>query len=216
MIARIDLRSMFLSTALLALFAVVGTGLVAFVHDSTKERIAANERAVLLRRLHEIMPDSRYDNDILADVMMVSDDALDPSLHPRPVYLAWKNGTPVGSVLTAVAPDGYNGEIKILVGAYIDDTVSGVRVVAHRETPGLGDDIDIRRSDWILGFEGRSLGNPPEERWKVKRDGGDFDQFTGATITPRAVVAAVRRALLYFREHKDPLFADRESLSGNE
>lgn len=216
MIANRDLRSIFISATLLALFAVVGTGLVAFVHDTTEERIAANERAVLLRRLHEIMPDSRYDNDILADMVMISDDALDPSLHPQPIYLAWNTGEPVGSVLTAVAPDGYNGEIKILVGTYYDDTISGVRVVAHRETPGLGDDIDIRRSDWILGFEGHSIGNPPKERWKVKRDGGDFDQFTGATITPRAVVAAVRRALLYFGDHKDTLFVDTKMLSGNE
>lgn len=214
MIANRDLRPIFLSAALLALFAIVGTGLVAFVYDTTKERIAANERAVLLRRLHEIMPDSRYDNDILADLIMISDDALDPNLHPQPVYLAWKTGEPVGAVLTAVAPDGYNGEIKILVATYYDDTISGVRVVAHRETPGLGDDIDISRSDWILGFEGRSIGNPPEERWKVKGDGGDFDQFTGATITPRAVVAAVRRALLYFSERKDTLFADTKRLPG--
>ena len=210
MIARTELRSVFLSAALLAVFAVVGTGLVAFVHDTTEERIAANQRAVLLRRLHEIMPESQHDNDILADMVTISDDALDPSLQPQPVYLAWKTGEPVGVVLTTVTPDGYNGKIKILVATHYDGTISGVRVVAHRETPGLGDDIDIRRSDWILGFNGRSIGNPPEERWKVKRDGGEFDQFTGATITPRAVVAAVRRALIYFGAHKDTLFASAE------
>ncbi len=210
MIARTELRSVFLSAALLAVFAVVGTGLVAFVHATTEERIAANQRAVLLRKLHEIMPESQHDNDILADKVMISDDALDPSLQPQPVYLASKAGAPVGSVLTTVAPDGYNGEIKILVATHYDGTISGVRVVAHRETPGLGDDIEIRRSDWILGFNGRSIGNPSEVHWKVKRDGGDFDQFTGATVTPRAVVAAVRRALIYYLTHRDTLFTPAE------
>ena len=123
-----------------------------------------------------------------------------------PVYRAFRNGEPVAALLTPVAPNGYSGEIRLLVGIYADGRVAGVRVLGHKETPGLGDAIEIERSDWITSFAGRSLGNPPLEDWKVKRDGGVFDQFTGATITPRAVVQAVRKTLLYFERHRDELF----------
>lgn len=191
--------------ALLALFAVVGVGLVAFVHDHTKARIAANERAYLLRELNEILPQSAYDNDILSDTLSLHDPALGPD--PTTAYLAWQSGRPVAVVFTVTAPDGYNGTIKMLVGIHYDGTLAGVRVVSHHETPGLGDRVDTRHSEWILGFRGRSLGDPPRDRWAVRRDGGDFDQFTGATITPRAVVGAVKRALLYFSQHRDALFA---------
>ena len=105
-----------------------------------------------------------------------------------------------------LAPDGYGGPIQLLVGINYDETVAGVRVVSHRETPGLGDGIDDRRSDWVLGFDGRSLSDPPPKQWAVERDGGLFDQFTGATITPRAVVKAVRDSLVYFSADKDALF----------
>ena len=109
-------------------------------------------------------------------------------------------------MLETVAPDGYNGSIRLLVAINLDSTLAGVRVVQHRETPGLGDAIDAQRSDWILGFDGKSLTTPPRKDWKVKRDGGDFDQFTGATITPRAVVKAVKKALLYFQANGHGLF----------
>ena len=85
-------------------------------------------------------------------------------------------------------------------------TVIGMKVLANKETPGLGDKIDERKSDWVLGFNGKSLDNPPAGRWKVKRDGGDFDQFTGATITPRAIVSAVQQTLAYFQQQRDELF----------
>jgi electron transport complex protein RnfG len=122
------------------------------------------------------------------------------------VYRARKYGWPVAVVLAPVAPDGYNGTIRLLVAIKMDGTLAGVRVIQHRETPGLGDAIEAERSDWILGFDGKSLNDPVQEKWKVKRDGGDFDQFTGATITPRAVVKAVNKALLYFRLHGHSLF----------
>src|SRR5690606_27069458 len=108
--------------------------------------------------------------------------------------------------LTVTAPNGYGGAIRLLVGIREDGTVAGVRVIDHRETPGLGDGIEIEKSDWMTDFEGRSLGDPPVQRWRVKKDGGEFDQFTGATITPRAVVTAVRNALIYFRTHRQALF----------
>ena len=127
---------------------------------------------------------------------------------PVTVYRARKDGRPIAVVLTAIAPDGYSGRIKLLIGILFDGTVVGVRVVSHHETPGLGDAIEVERSDWIIRFSGRSLRNPPAEHWKVKRDGGVFDQFTGATITPRAVVNAVHRALVYFSHHQEQLFAE--------
>jgi electron transport complex protein RnfG len=125
---------------------------------------------------------------------------------PQPVHRARKAGAPVAVVLAAVAPDGYNGDIKLVVGITYEGDVSGVRVIAHRETPGLGDGIEEARSDWILQFKDRSLVSPPPEGWKVKRDGGIFDQFTGATITPRAVVRAVHKCLQFYSAHQTDLY----------
>jgi electron transport complex protein RnfG len=194
------------SASLLGLFAMLGTGLVAFVHDTTKARITANQRVNTLRTLWEIMPESRYDNDILRDTIEVSDEHLG-DVEFKTIYLARKAGKPAGVVLTTVTPQGYNGPITLLVGIDVLGKVSGVRVVSHRETPGLGDAIEVKKSPWIKRFNGRSLGDPPVQKWAVKRDGGIFDQFTGATITPRAVVDAVKRSLLYFREHQSELFS---------
>jgi electron transport complex protein RnfG len=200
-------RNMTIGALLLGLFAVVGTGLVGLTHEATAQRIAANERAALLRKLHRIVLPERHDNDIFADVIKVKDRELLGSREPVAVYRARMDGKPVAAVLSPIAPDGYGGPIKLLVGINQDGTVAGVRVLSHKETPGLGDAVDEERSDWVLGFDGRSLGNPPKDKWKVKRDGGVFDQFTGATITPRAVVNAVRKALVYFEKHRDELFA---------
>ena len=199
-------RPILISAIFLFLFAVTGTGLVAFTYDSTAQRIAENQRKALLRSLNELIPGDRYDNDIFTDTLYVNNGELLGSDQPVPVYRARKNGWPVAAVLAAVAPDGYNGTIRLLVAINLDGTLAGVRVVQHRETPGLGDAIEIDRSDWILGFEGKSLTAPPKKDWKVKRDGGIFDQFTGATITPRAVVKAVHKALLYFQLNAHSLF----------
>ncbi|MGZ8217014.1 electron transport complex subunit RsxG [Methylomagnum sp.] len=193
--------------ALLGLFSLVGLGLVALVHDHTAERIAANERAVLLQTLETLIPADSYDNDLLADTVTVADASLG-SQAPLTVYRARKDGRPVAVALSPTAPDGYNGAIRLLVAIRADGQLAGVRALSHRETPGLGDFIDAGKSDWIHGFTGRSLENPPESRWQVKRDGGDFDQFAGATVTPRAVVRAVRNALVFFRVHQKRLFGD--------
>jgi Na+-translocating ferredoxin:NAD+ oxidoreductase subunit G len=124
-----------------------------------------------------------------------------------PVYRARRNGETIAIVIAPVAPDGYSGSIRLLVGIDREGRVLGVRVTAHKETPGLGDAIDKRKSPWILGFDGKSLQDPPAARWAVRKDGGDFDEFTGATITPRAVVGAVAGALVYFERHRDELLA---------
>jgi len=189
----------------LGVFAVIGMGLVALVHDGTKERIEANEQAVLLHTLESLVPADWFDNDILADTITVTDLTLGTD-EPVTIYRARKNGKPMAAVLSPIAPDGYNGTIKLLVAIRTDGSLAGVRIVSHRETPGLGDPIDTDKSDWIFGFDGRSLDNPPESRWKVKRDGGDFDQFTGATITPRAVVKAVYKTLTFFERNQARLF----------
>ena len=126
---------------------------------------------------------------------------------PMPAYVAMKNGQPSAVILQAIAPDGYSGAIQLLVGVQADGRVAGVRVVAHRETPGLGDKIELAKSPWIRSFENRSLSDPEASGWAVKKDRGEFDQFAGATITPRAVVGAVHRALQYFAAHKQELLA---------
>ncbi len=201
----INKRQIIGSAILLGSFAILGTGIVAYVHENTRMRIIANQEEALLRSLHEIIPDDAYDNDILQDSIQFDSTLLNGNL-PVTVYRARHKEAPIAAVLTVTAPDGYNGPIRLLVGIHYDATLAGVRVVSHRETPGLGDPIESRRSDWILGFAGRSLENPVLERWSVKRDGGEFDQFTGATISPRAVVRAVRNSLVYFSDHKDELF----------
>ncbi len=200
-------RQIVLSAALLSLFAVVGVGLVAYTYDRTAERIADNERRALLRSINELLPADHYDNDIFHDTMTVPGNDRLGTDEPVTVYRARKQGWPVAAILTVIAPDGYNGDIKLLVAIKLDGTLAGVRVINHKETPGLGDGIEINRSDWILGFNSRSLQNVTSQNWKVKRDGGDFDQLTGATITPRAVVKAVHKALLYFQTRHQRLFA---------
>ena len=200
-------RQIIITTIILLLFAVIGTTLVAFTFDQTREQIAANERATLLRKLHRLIAPDQHDNILLEDTVSVRDEALLGTDKPVMVYRARKDGEAVALVIAAIAPDGYSGSIKLLVGINVDGSLSGVRVVAHRETPGLGDAIDEARSDWIHIFDGKSLQSPVTGRWAVKKDGGDFDQLTGATVTPRAMVKAVRNALLYYRDNQEALFA---------
>ena len=180
--------------------------LLAGVHALTREPIAQAERRVALEALGLVLPADRYDNDLLADTVQVQAPAwLGQAVSE--VRRARRAGLPSALVLEATAPDGYAGPITLLVAVAADGRVLGVRVTAHRETPGLGDRIESRRGDWIHGFRGRALGDPAAARWAVRRDGGDFDQFAGATVTPRAVVAAVRRTLEFVRRHGDALAA---------
>jgi electron transport complex protein RnfG len=201
--------NMFRTAVLLTLFAVVCTVLVAYTFESTRGRIAKSEREALLQSLHSVIPPEMHDNDLFSDVILVTSKKYLGTDQPVPVFRARKNGKPVAAILTPIAPDGYNGAIKLIIGIRYDGTIIGVRVLQHNETPGLGDAIEVRRSPWIHVFDGRSLQNPGKEGWKVKRDGGDFDQITGATITPRAVVKAVHNALLYFAKNKKHLFEQK-------
>lgn len=194
------------SAASLATVAIMGTTLLVGVNKLTAERIAEQERRIVLEQLSQIINPERYDNRLQEDRIVVEDDLYFPRGQSVTVYRARQGGEPAAVVMKLAAVNGYNGMIRLLVGVNADGTLSGVRVASHKETPGLGDAIEIERSNWVLGFNDRSLQDPSASGWAVKRDGGTFDQFTGATVTPRAIVEAVRMALEYFQEHQAFLF----------
>lgn len=206
-------RSIGKNSLLLGAFALVTAGVLAGTYQLTREQIASSERAAAQQALLEIIPKERHDNDLLADTLPVPEDALDQlGLDaPAEIHLARQDGEVTAIIVPAVAPDGYSGDIRMIVGINRDGTVAGMRVLTHRETPGLGDKVELKKSNWVLGFNGKSLGNPEPEQWQVKKDGGDFDQFTGATITPRAVVNQVRKVLVFVDNHRELLFADPET-----
>lgn len=195
------------NSLVLGLFAVVVTLALAGTQLLTREEIAAQRRAAEARAYSEILPPTRYDNALLDDVRPVEDRELLGLERPGKILVARRGGQVQAVIVPATAPDGYGGAIGLIVGINADGSVAGVRVVSHKETPGLGDRIDARKSRWIEGFAGRSLGDPDAALWAVKKDGGVFDQFTGATITPRAVTAAVKRALQYFEANRAALLA---------
>jgi electron transport complex protein RnfG len=146
------------------------------------------------------VPESLHDNDLVADAL---------TIEPAPgtpvrVYRGLRDGS-VTAVAFQVTGQGYGGEIQVILGLDTQGRMLGARVLSHKETPGLGDKIEVAKGGWILAFDGRSLGDPPEHRWAVKKDGGDFDQFSGATITPRGVVRAIKGGLLLFAAHRDTL-----------
>lgn len=203
---KIDIHPIVRSAISLTSVAVVGTALLAAVHLGTADRIAAQERRVVLQQLGQLISPERYDNEFQEDRFSFVDESYFPRGQTVTVFRARKNGEPVALVLKFTAVNGYNGDIQLLAGINRDGSLSGVRVASHKETPGLGDAIETEKSDWILAFSGLSLDQPQASNWAVKRDGGGFDQFTGATITPRAIVSAVRLALEYFADHQSFLF----------
>lgn len=179
----------------LTLFAAASTGMTAAIHLLTKSTIA--DQAVQQQKalFSQVLPADIYNNALQESCYVVEAPALGKGKHK--VYIARKDDTPVAAVIEATAPDGYSGVIQLLVGADFNGTILGTRVTEHHETPGLGDKIELRLSDWITHFAGKKIAGTSDPHWAVKKDGGDFDQFTGATITPRAVVNAVKRAGLY-------------------
>lgn len=199
-------RSMLKNSLVLGLFAAITVAVVAITQQSTESRILQAERAAQIRALGEILPAQSYDNALLDNVITLNEPLLGHRTE-TPAYLATRAGQPAAVILQANAPDGYSGTISLLIGIMADGTLSGVRVIQHKETPGLGDRIELAKSPWIKSFDGKSLRNPAERGWTVKKDQGDFDQFAGATITPRAVVSAVHKALQYFDQHHTELFA---------
>lgn len=191
---------------LLAAFAIATSSIVVITEKATRQKILDNERQTLLNAINLIVPTNKYNNDILADTLDIPANHTLATNKPTTVYRARFDGKATAAIFTSIAPDGYSGKIQLLVGIYQNGDLAGVRVINHKETPGLGDKVDARKSNWISQFSGLSLNEPELSRWQVKKDGGHFDQFTGATITPRAVVKAVKNALLYYDQHHDDLF----------
>ncbi|GKW02000.1 electron transport complex subunit G [Pectobacterium carotovorum subsp. carotovorum] len=182
----------------LALFAAFTTAITAIVNMLTEPTIS--HQAMLQQKilLDQVVPAELYNSDIQKECYVVTNPALGSSA-PHRVFIARQNGEPVAAALESTAPDGYSGAIRLLVGADFHGKVLGVRVTEHHETPGLGDKIEVRISDWITRFSGQTVQGEQDARWAVKKEGGMFDQFTGATITPRAVINSVKRSALYLQ-----------------
>lgn len=186
---------------ILATFACASTGVVALTSYLTQDQIKAQENAQLLSVLNQVVPQRLHDNELSQACTLVRDPLLGTE-QAMPVYLASINGEPTAMAIESIAPDGYNGAIKIIVGVQNDGTITGTRVLAHQETPGLGDKIDLRITDWILNFTGKRVTADNQADWHVRKDGGQFDQFTGATITPRAVVKAVKQTVQFVNQNR--------------
>lgn len=193
----------FYQAFLLSLFALFVCGAVAAFSAMTKESIAARNIEDTQRQLVQVLPQSLYDN-------VPSTEEITVTMDGKPVHFfrARKGGVGSGVALFAETT-GYSGVIRLLLGIDEHGTLTGVRVLSHTETPGLGDNIDLSKSNWVLNFNGKSLQQPDEKGWHVKKDGGQFDSFTGATITPRAVVKGVHEALQLFQRHQNE-FLDRK------
>lgn len=191
----------------LTLVAVVAVSLLSGIYIATSQLAEEQRSRHELKILGQVLPTELYDNNLIADAIQISDAPQLGGTGPHTVYRAWLDGSPSAAILKVTTTQGYNGEIGLLIGVRTDGTVTGVRVTHHQETPGLADGIEASASDWILQFDDTSLLNPSEADWAVRADGGRFDQLTGATISPRAIVAAVYNGLTYFSDHKDDLFA---------
>lgn len=189
----------------LALFALGCTALVAVTDHFTRGRIAEQSQKQLQQTLGELLPAQLYDNDLSASCVQLRLPELLGDDLPHPVYIARKGETVTGYIVESVAPQGYSGAIRLLTAVTTDGKISRVQVLAHRETPGLGDKIERSKSNWIDSFTGQALLGDPDPRWAVRKDGGMFDSFTGATITPRAVVKGVQNVLLLLQQHAQEL-----------
>lgn len=197
----------------LAAIAAVCTTLVAFTYQLTDERIEANEQAWLEQSLQPALSGLFFDSGVSESVVTIPAPHELPGSEDAIIYRVYSGETPVAALFVVSARDGYAGAIKMLVGVDINGAVTGVHVLAHRETPGLGDRIESTKSDWVRQFNGRSLQDPEGDGWKIRRDGGEFDQLTGASVTPRAAVKAIRETLQYFDANAVAIFsaaADQE------
>ena len=196
------------NSLILAIFAIVCTAVVGLIHELTSDKIKAQEQLQLLNTLHSIIEPERYNNDITQDCVSLSSTLLGNSNNDKKMqtaYIARQDNQAIAFAMTSTAPDGYNGNIELIIAINMDDSVSGVVILKQQETPGLGDKVELKKSPWINSFSGEKLLSDNDTRWAVTKDNGMFDQFTGATITPRAVVNAVRKTLLYFKDNKHSL-----------
>ncbi|HLY95956.1 MAG TPA: electron transport complex subunit RsxG [Sideroxyarcus sp.] len=200
-------RSTLQTAVNLVFFAVLGTAVLASTFFMTHDAIVKSEEGEKLKLITQILPSTLFDNDIIQDTLTIPADPLLGTEDVTTAYRARLKGEPAAVVLESIAPDGYSGRIWLILAVKVNGELAGVRVVAHKETPGLGDYIELPKSPWIKGFDGKSREVYKDADWKVKKDGGQFDYMAGATITPRAVVKAVNKALIYFGENRDKLFA---------
>jgi electron transport complex protein RnfG len=211
-------------------FALIGTAMLAYVFNITREPIEKSEAEARLALFRQILPEQHYygapkttndthdadDNNLLKNVVEIAPNDLLGNKAPSKAYIAKQDHKFAAVILEAIAHDGYSGDIKLLIAIRTDGTVSGVRVLAHKETPGLGDYIDIAHGNWIKLFDNESVEKTPAEQWKVKKDGGKFDYMVGATITPRAVVKAVAKALQFYEQNQHELQQKLEHQSTSE
>ncbi len=189
---------------ILAFMTLITSGLLMFSHALTADKIAAIQLKNKLDSLQRLIPDHLIDNNLVDDAIDLYEPVLLGHRQTEKLYLGKKNGLITAMAIPVTARNGYSGDIKLLVGIQVGGNQNGlitaVEIIAHKETPGLGDLIETKKSDWLLQFPGASLQQPAETLWQVKKDQGEFDQITAATITPRAVVAAIKQALLFNRE----------------
>ncbi|MBF0348346.1 MAG: RnfABCDGE type electron transport complex subunit G [Magnetococcales bacterium] len=193
---------------ILMVVGLVATAMLAGTDAVTRAPIAEAKRQELLLGLRAVLPEG-FDNAPDQDILAVSDKRLEKKGKSVTIYRGRKGTSNLGVAFSVIAPDGYSGDIEILMGVTVDGAITSIRVLSHKETPGLGDKITL--TNWPDAFKNKTLTNV---KWGVKKDAGDFDQFAGATITPRAVVGAVKRGLEFFVENKAKLF--EKTVSGAE
>ncbi len=191
----------------LAAIAAVCTTLVAFTFELTDDRIAANQQAWLEQSLQPALGDVSFDSGITESRLTIPAPNALPGPGEATIYRVYSESEPAAALFVVSARDGYSGAIRLLVGIDANGAVTGVHVLEHRETPGLGDLVETGKSEWSLQFRGRSLGDPVAAGWAIRRDGGEFDQLTGASVTPRAIVKAVRETLEYFAANSAEIFS---------
>ncbi len=195
----------------LAVIAAICTALVAATYQLTEERIIANEKALLEQALQPALAGVFYEGGVSESRLVIPPPHGLPGNDAALIFRVYAKDRPVAALFAVTARDGFAGAIRVLVGVEFDGAVTGVRILQHRETPGLGDKIEPARSDWIFQFDGRSMGDPEVTGWAIRNDGGEFDQLTGASVTPRAIINAIRDTLLYFDAHRDEIFAASSS-----
>jgi electron transport complex protein RnfG len=183
---------------------------VAVISSLSRTRIDANERAWFVAHLDALIPSNMHNNDLYTDSIEVhAPDLL--GADSTTIYRARRDATPVGAIIRSIAPDGYGGPIELLIAIDNDGRLLGVDILRHSETQGIGDGFAPHRSHWLRDLIGHSLDNPQPKQWTIRKDGGAFEQFTGASVTPRAILKSVRQALEYYATHREQIFLIRKA-----
>ncbi|MFM1781538.1 MAG: hypothetical protein RLZZ181_303 [Pseudomonadota bacterium] len=196
-----------ITASAMIIFSLVASAALSISYFLTKTPIEESDARAKRMFLNQVVPSNLYDNNLVKDTISAEPNPLIGNKKNIDIYRAKKNNQVIAVIIETIAPDGYSGEIKTLVGVDQKDKILGVRVITHKETPGLGDYIEVDKSHWIKNFNLKSLDEMGEKEWAVKKDGGDFDYVTGATITSRAVIKSTYKSLLYVKENKKRLFA---------